>query len=406
MSAMRSRAGLKPGVPRRDGDAEVVFFDDAGEERARCEAELLRSGWHLPLSHRVAWDRAHGTSSHFFAARRAGGAWSYAASLRSTPTHALPGHRVVRMDRFAPPPDGELFDALWRALVGLCGLHPGWVRLDVETFSRDAQARAALGARLAERGCERLPSTRHYAHTLVLGLSPDEPALFASFNRLTRRSCRKVEGLALEIRPITEPHWDARLQELYAETMRRTGGDSETPSWAALRSLSDEQPGLSRLIGLFRKGVAGPDALLGALWGARHGDHVTYEVGVSTREVGKTVPIAHALMWSLIRWARGEGASWFDLGGVSLELESPLKGISDFKRGFAQEVVQVREEWRLRLRPGRDRALELVSGAASLARSLTRPRWIARRAERADDLAGGSLSTRSRSGSASPESDS
>jgi lipid II:glycine glycyltransferase (peptidoglycan interpeptide bridge formation enzyme) len=53
-------------------------------------------------------------------------------------------------------------------------------------------------------------------------------------------------------------------------------------------------------------------------------------------------------MWDLIRWAKREGARWFDFGGVTRGAEDKddaLAGISDFKRRFCRNEIALGEEW-------------------------------------------------------------
>ncbi len=346
---------------------EAICFDDLGAERAACEAEVVASGHPLPLQHRLAWDRARGAASHFVALRRAGEGWSYAAAVDMEETRSLPLHRLLRVERLRAPRDPALFDGLLAALLLHARGMPRALRLNVELFDEEEAVRAPLATGLERAGFARAAVPRHYLHTLVLDLAAEESELLAGFNRLTRRSVRKLEKLPLEIRPIETAEYDGRMGELHAETMARTGGTIGVPDWPMLRALSKADPSLSNLVGLFRSDAEGPESLLALLWGAHHGDHVCYEIGASTRETEFNLPLSYALMWHLIRWARREGARFFDLGGVTLadpESEDPLAGISDFKRGFSKELAHVGDEWQLEVRPVRARLLDALSAAA------------------------------------------
>jgi lipid II:glycine glycyltransferase (peptidoglycan interpeptide bridge formation enzyme) len=60
------------------------------------------------------------------------------------------------------------------------------------------------------------------------------------------------------------------------------------------------------------------------------------------------MPLMYIVMWDLIRWAKREGAAWFDFGGVTQgasDSEDPLRRISDFKRRFCQNDILLGEEW-------------------------------------------------------------
>jgi hypothetical protein len=147
--------------------------------------------------------------------------------------------------------------------------------------------------------------------------------------------------------------------------------------WPAVLAATRADPGLSRVVGLFRTDVEGDAALLAYTWGRHHGDHAEYHVGASTRDPAIRTPLAYPLMWELITWARRTGARWFDLGGVTAGGgDDPLGGISDFKRYFSERVEEVGEEWEL----------EPHAARAALARAIGRGvAWVSRlRARPAD----------------------
>jgi lipid II:glycine glycyltransferase (peptidoglycan interpeptide bridge formation enzyme) len=99
---------------------------------------------------------------------------------------------------------------------------------------------------------------------------------------------------------------------------------------------------------------------------------VDYAAAASTRPEDIRIPLAFALTWDLIRWGKRVGATWFDFGGITGVTEGqndPLKGISDFKRNFGNNVVSVGEEWVLEPRLTSHLA-RAVSAAAALLRRL------------------------------------
>jgi hypothetical protein len=73
-------------------------------------------------------------------------------------------------------------------------------------------------------------------------------------------------------------------------------------------------------------------------------------------------------MWDLMCWARRNGASWWDFGGITegqQGSDDPVGGISDFKRHFSTTVRLVGERWVLEpsfLRSG------IAQGVGALAR--------------------------------------
>ncbi len=120
--------------------------------------------------------------------------------------------------------------------------------------------------------------------------------------------------------------------------------------WGSIIELGRVAPRLSRLVGLFRDGRSDPKSLLAFAWGCAHGEYAHYDAAGSTRPDDLRVPLAYALLWDLICWAKRGGAKWFDLGGITFghrDSSDPLGGISDFKRYFSKQVVVVGQEWML-----------------------------------------------------------
>ena len=171
---------------------------------------------------------------------------------------------------------------------------------------------------------------------------------------------------------ITHERYASRLEELRRETFARTGGGIQDENWETIIVLSRAHPELSRLVGLFREDVDDPSGLLAFAWSRRHTDHVDYAAAASTRPEDLRIPLTFALAWDLIRWGKRVGATWFDFGGITDVAEAQddrLKGISDFKRNFSDNVILVGEEWVLEPRLTSHLA-RAVSNAAGLVRRL------------------------------------
>lgn len=363
-------------------DLRTEWLDATDTERARREAELLARGLPLPLYARGAWARAFpGSSPSVLVVHDASGP-AGALALESSPTRALPGHVFMRARRAGRTLGQGTEGAAVAALVAAARSDPRVLRVTVENFSPDAAERARFGSALEQHGFRRTPPTASYESTLVVDLrGRDDAGHLAALSYNTRRKIRAVAKFPAELRPVTDPALSPRMNALVRETFTRTGAVYTEQDYAPVIRLAAESPGLSRIAGLFRTDLAGPDALLAFAWGAYHGDHVAYDVGASTRptdpELAK-LPVGHALIWDLLCWARAQGASWFDLGGITegtKHSDDPLGGISDFKRGFSTEVVQVAEEWVFTPHPMRDALATAVSRGA---RVLDRLRGAAR----------------------------
>jgi lipid II:glycine glycyltransferase (peptidoglycan interpeptide bridge formation enzyme) len=170
----------------------------------------------------------------------------------------------------------------------------------------------------------------------------------------------------VEVREIVGADYAERMNALLEETMQRTGGDFHPVNWHRIARLCLQNPGLARLSGLFRTDVTGPESLVAFALGLAHGDHVEYSHAASTRDPSLRIPLVYALAWDLICWGKTTGATWFDFGGISpaghAEGGDATGGISDFKRYFSRDVVQVGEDWSYEPHPMR---AALARGASS-----------------------------------------
>lgn len=354
--------------------SDLHVLRDGSAERDACERFLASAGVRLPLPHRTGWPLARrGIESRFVALGAHDGGWGAAFAVEAAESRAVPGFRVLRVERF-----GEALPRLWwpAAVEALTALAHGErvLRLTVEVFTRDGETRTQLGAMLAQAGFKRAGSTRNWSRTLALDLRPSEQELLASFSTLARRAIRSVAKGPLEIRAITDPGLAPRLDALSRETFARTGGRYHAVwDWAGVMALSQRIPDATRLVGLFRTDREGADALLGFAWGWWNGESVSYFAGASTRpeDLGR-VWIVHPLFWDLIVWAKGAGATWFDLGGVTdgtTGSDDPVGGISDFKRLFSKQTADVADDWVIEPRwlPARFAAL-VSTGAGWLSR--------------------------------------
>jgi len=323
-----------------------------------------------------------GIESRLVALRAEDGAWVGAFGVHGAASRALPGFRLLRVERF-----GEAIPrALWVAAVGaleeVARRETRVLRLTVEVFSRDDNARAILGQLLARQGFARLAVTRNWHRTLALDLQPSESELFASFSPTARRAIRAAANLPVRVRLIDDPTLGERLDALSCAAFARTGARYQALwNWAGAVDLAQRYPDAARLIGLFRADEDGPDALLGFAWGWWNGQSVSYFAGASTRSKDlQRLGIAHPLFWDLIVWAKRIGATWFDLGGVTVGTAAsgdPVGGISDFKRLFSKQTIDVAQDWVFEPRPALARFAALVSTSAAWLSRVTPGRAVA-----------------------------
>ncbi len=356
----------------------VEVLREGSPGRAACERALGIAGLRLPLPHRSGWPLARrGVWSLLVAFREADGGWAGAVGLHSAASRALPGFRLLRVERFGEAMPSALWAAAVDALVQVARQERRVLRLRVEVFSRCEETRARLGEPLRAAGFVRAAATQNWSTTFALDLGPSEDKLFASFSPTVRRVIRSVAKLPVQVRLIDDASLAGRLEALSSEAFARTGGRYEAAwDWAGVIELSRRMPDASRLVGLFRTDRGGPDALLGFAWGWWNGQSVSYFAGGSGRPKDlQRVGIVHPLFWDLIVWAKQVGATWFDLGGATAGTAGsgdPVGGISDFKRRFSKETVDVAEDWVFEPHPLPARFATLVSTGAAWLRRVAR----------------------------------
>ena len=195
--------------------------------------------------------------------------------------------------------------------------------------------------------------------------------MLAALDKKARRDLREAEKAGLRIERLSTPEFADQLMRLEGEAKAHSDGSFQGQDWRSILRLSEGHPELSRVAGLFVPGDA-PHAqsLVAFAWGCMHGTHGEYRAAGTARIEGNKLSFGSPLLWDLVLWAKRQGATWFDLGGVTLAeagAEDPLAGISSFKRRFSREVAEVGEDWILEAHPLRSRAAALLGkGASSL----------------------------------------
>ena len=357
---------------------DVTLWRGPSAAREAFERALVAAGQPRPMWHRGATAVLFpdGWENWFLGVRDAAGAAVGGVAVQVAPSRALPGHRVLRCERFGPGVVAPARRAVLQALMALARGQRRVLRLYVETFAMDDAERVALEADMRALGFASVADPRCYAHTLLVPLDGDEEAILASLHATARRHIRAVAKNPVVVRPIEDPAYFARLDAISHETYARTGGSYDPADWSRIVELSRRDPTASRLVGLFRTDVEGPESLLAFAWGCGHGDHVHYSRAGSTRATDLKMPLMYAVVWDLMRWARASGARWFDFGGITMgtnDGDDPLGGISDFKRYFTGRVAQVGGEWTFEPHAVQAHAARMVSAtSAFVSRMLAR----------------------------------
>jgi len=369
--------GRSPTLDHPGDPVEVTIVRALSSEHRELERDLLRFAAYVPLQHRVVWLERFGDPEGWFcAARNAAGQCLGGFAISTAASRALPGHRLLRVERFCPPGDIEVQRLMLDRVCEFSRHDSRILRVSLELCCYDDARRIAVENLLARAGFTRSKSSRNYEDTLVFDLQPAEASLLAGLDAKTRRNIRMISKHPVEVRPIEDPIWAERIEALRRESMSRTGGHAARRDWVARIDFSRCSPALARIVGLFRTDVVGPEALVAFACAFSHGEYAHYDASGATRSSGLRIPMSYALLWDLILWAKSNSASWFDFGGVTLghlkDGEDALGGISDFKRSFTRKLVHVGAEWILEPRPLRARLARAISGTAERLRAAWR----------------------------------
>jgi len=333
-----------------DIELQTLLFKGVSSERRLAEAELSQKGISLPLRARCVWaDAFPDLRNELFVVRGSSGLCGALAWERH-PSHALAGHEILRAWHVGATLPGPAARVAISALSKLVREDSRILRAHVETYSASAEVRSQIGTVLAACGFQRLDEPTNYRSTLLTALDDkDDSTHFASLTRRVRQDIRAIEKFPIALRRIFETDLSVRMNALLRESLARTGGIHKDVAFEPIIQLSQLRPDLSTILGLFRTDVIGSESLIAFAWGINQGDVGVYDVGASTRVPEfKNLSLGYPLVWGLIAWARSVGLPSFDFGGVtpgSSESDDRLGRISDFKRRFSKDVVDVAEEW-------------------------------------------------------------
>jgi hypothetical protein len=290
------------------------------------------------------------------------------ATVAVSGSRLVPGFTIGRVLKFGYNMPADHIAPLLSALVAHARARR-MLRLHLELFTPHADERVALANACRALGLRALPSPRNYRRTLLVDLLADDETLLQRFSRVVRKNVRKTERLGHVVAPIADVRFAERLQELGRQTMARTGGTFHPGDWNARIRATATHPEMYHLVGLFLHGRIEPDALVAYRWVGRHtsgyGDDL-YAASARLEGELSTVPLMHAVMWDCLRWARDLGAPWFDFGGVvasDAPARAALRSISDFKRLFSEQEVEVGEDWVFEPNP---RLARMASAASAL----------------------------------------
>jgi hypothetical protein len=360
---------------------KAELISEPGAAWENFETALGSEGVSLGLYHRRCWADARGAAgvrSSLVAIRDDHGGPHAAFAVESRPTRALRGHRILAVSRLGIGENGlddESLPCGLAELIALARADKTVLKVIIDSFSVESDWLMRTGDALRNAGFRENPPQRTYAQTLLLDLEPNEEELLAGLHKSARRNIRDAAKFPVVVESPSGPEVADRLQMLDDETRARTGGDARAMDWASTIRMTLAAPHLSRVSMIRRTDRPGLDGILAYSWACMHGSVAQYSESGSTRADDLKLPLSYVLLWDLIRWARSNGASYFDLGGVTKGTQGsgdPLGGISDFKRRFSPFEYDVAQEWSFEPHPARAATAKAVSGGARLLRQAAR----------------------------------
>lgn len=188
----------------------------------------------------------------------------------------------------------------------------------------------------------------------LAGKSEDD--LLKGFNQLWRRNIKKAAKAGVEVTLGTQDDLPA-FHDVYVETAERDRFSPRPLSYfqQMMRAMNAEDPHRVKLYLARYEGE-----LLAATTMVTVGLHAWYSYGASSNS-GRQVRPSNAIQWQMMRDALAEGASVYDLRGISdtLDPDDHLFGLIQFKLGTGGEAVEYAGEWDFPLRPAWHKAFDL-----------------------------------------------
>jgi peptidoglycan pentaglycine glycine transferase (the first glycine) len=179
-----------------------------------------------------------------------------------------------------------------------------------------------------------------FRNTVQLDLRQSDEDLLAVMKQKTRYNIRLAGRKGVEVRRGSKD--DLRLLfEMYAETAERDGFIIRPLSYYRNAWGAFMEAGLACPLIAEHEGEA-----LGAVILFAFGDRAWYMYGAS-RDVHRDKMPNQLLQWEAMRWAKGRGATIYDMWGAPNEFDEddPMYGVWRFKAGFGGQVVRHIGAW-------------------------------------------------------------
>ena len=202
--------------------------------------------------------------------------------------------------------------------------------------------------------------------TMIIDLIPNEDDLMAGFESKTRYNIRLAEKKGVTVREDSTEEGVKIFYRLSQETSRRDEFLIHPLSYyqRVRRELVDR--GMAALFHATHEGKP-----IASVFVFKFGSWCWYMYGASSNAYRNVMP-NHALHWHIIRWAKAQGLTHYDLWGIPSDPREghPLYGVYRFKKGFNGKLVKLAgvydRPFRKILYPIFDRGLALYQNTRSL----------------------------------------
>ena len=221
------------------GGYSVSIYPIPDERRERAEKAILAAGVMLPLPHRCSWARAicpHG--SLFFAVEDENGADLFGFAAKIVRRRALPAHIQLRVEMFGGTLRTDVLEVALKSLKEYAASNRKVLRVNVEVMSRDRLVRSVIGQYAKALGFCRREKSRSYNRTVVMDLTRDESAIFASLHPTARRHIRITSKKPLAMREIVDTSYSHRCGGGESNTRGGSDASASTPVFLGSGDLS------------------------------------------------------------------------------------------------------------------------------------------------------------------------
>lgn len=263
-----------------------------------------------------------------------------------------PWFGMASVPRLSHAKDGIEEEVGLRALKLFCAELPGIMSLRLQPLRYESVALMNFQARALRQGYH-LVNPSSIVRSLVLDLKSSPEELMSTLGSRAKSKLRHKGIQRVEMRVLADPRYKDKCIQASRESHARSGSTGGYYCFDSAFSFAQKHPDMARIIGLFMKEK--PEELLAYVIGFRHGNLAEFSsAGSFANPELRSIPFNSYLLWELMNWAREQGCTRIDLGGVTDgDVTDPLSGISRFKRAFCDFEMETGREVLCLLKPFR-----------------------------------------------------